>query len=532
MDETPKNANKQIARAAIITMAGFVLSIATNLFRTSLSASYFGAGFEYDAYNVANKIPDLIFSLVAGGALASAFIPTLTIFWEKKDRKGGWELISAVINLVTLVLIALCGVSWFFAPQIISLISPGLESSHTVLAAELLQIMLFAPIVFGISGLIMGVLNTHQKFFLTALAPTMLWTGMIIGQVFLAPSMGIHGLAWGYLLGAFLHLLIQLPGIFKLRNSAYKFTLGLNIPAVREVGQLMAPRLFGVAVVQVNNLVNVFVASYLMEGSISALNIAFGLMLMPQRVIAQAISIAALPTFSSQYAQGKLVELRSSLASSLRAIIFIAIPATMGLILLRKPIISLLFERNNFSSYDTEMVGWVLLWYSIGLVGHSLVEILSRAFYALHDTKTPVIVGSLVMGLNVLLSLTLPGMFENWGWIPVGGLALANTIATSLEMVALIILMKRRLEGIRGKFLMSGALKSAVSAFLMSLAIILWGNYALQISILFSTLIGIGLGLIVYGSCMVLLKVPEVKIIIEMVSSRLRRGKDVNNNGE
>jgi len=501
MEEKPKSANRQIARAAIITMAGFVLSIGTNLFRTSLSASYFGAGFEYDAYNVANKIPDLIFSLVAGGALASAFIPTLTIFWEKKDRKGGWELISAVINLVTLVLIILCAVSWFLAPQIVKLISPGLEIAYTQIAGELLQIMLIAPIVFGISGLLMGVLNTHQKFFLTALAPTMLWTGMIIGQVFLAPVMGIYGLAWGYVLGAFLHLLIQLPGVFKLRDSEYKFTLGLKIPAVREVGRLMAPRLFGVAVVQINNLVNVFVASYLMEGSISALNIAFGLMLMPQRVIAQAISIAALPTFSAQYTQGKLAELRNSLASSLRAILFIAIPATMGLILLRNPIISLLFERNNFSSSDAEMVGWILLWYSIGLVGHSIVEILSRAFYSLHDTKTPVIVGSLTMGLNVVLSLTLPGLFGNIGWIPVGGLALANTIATSLEMIVLIILMRKRLKGIQGGYLFRN----------------ISGSY----SLLISTIVGIVLGLGIYGMGMVIFKVPEVRNIIQYIFSRI-----------
>jgi putative peptidoglycan lipid II flippase len=389
------------------------------------------------------------------------------------------------------------------------------------MAGDLLRIMLIAPIVFGISGLIMGVLNTHQRFFLTALAPTMLWTGMIIGQLFLVPSMGISGLAWGYVIGAFLHLMIQLPGVFKLKDSEYKFTLGLNIPAVREVGILMAPRLFGVAVVQINNLVNVFVASYLLEGSISALNIAFGLMLMPQRVIAQAISIAALPTFSSQYAQGKLAELRASLAAALRAILFIAIPATMGLILLRNPIISLLFERNNFTSSDTEMVGWVLLWYSIGLVGHSIVEILSRAFYSLHDTKTPVIVGSLTMGLNVVLSFTLPGLFGNLGWIPVGGLALANTIATSLEMVALIILMRNRLEGIRGRHLWRGTIKSVLSAGMMSIAIIVWMNSAEQYSVLVSSLIGIVLGVAVYGVGMVIMKVPEINTIRVSILSRI-----------
>ena len=521
MEDNLKSANRQIAKAAIITMLGFVFSIGANLIRTSMSAAYFGVGFEYDAFSAANKIPDLIFSLVAGGALASAFIPTLTVYWEKKDRAGGWELISSIINLVTIVLIFLCGTSWFFALPIVKLISPGSSVEQIALSTELLRIMLIAPIVFGISGLIMGVLNTHQRFFLTALAPTMLWTGMLIGQIFLVPSFGIHGLAWGYVLGAFLHLLIQIPGILKIPDHKYHFTLGLKLPAVREVGRLMGPRLFGVAVVQINNLVNVFVASFLIQGSLSALNYAFGLMLMPQRVIAQAISIAALPTFSAQYAKGKLAELRMSLSSSLRAILFIAIPATMGMILLRHEIISLLFERNNFTKEAAQMVAWVLLWYTIGLIGHSIVEILSRAFYALHDTKTPVIVGSIVMTLNVIFSFTFPQLFNSVGWMPVGGLALANTVATSLEMIVLLILMKKRLQGIQGKYLATGTLKSIVATIFMSLLIIFWLNFASTYSVFVLVIAGIAIGVLGYGISMMLMKVPEINSIIQFGMKKL-----------
>ena len=215
--------------------------------------------------------------------------------------------------------------------------------------------------------------------------------------------------------------------------------------------RLMAPRLLGVAVVQLNFWLNTFLASFQPEGSLAAITFAFPLMIMPEAAIAQSIAIAALPTFSAQVARGKLAEMRASLAATLRGVLFLAIPAAVGLILLRFPLVNMIYQRNAFDETSTQMVAWALLWYAAGLVGHSVVEIVSRSFYALHDTKTPVFVGVGAMGLNLGFSFLFSALFSRIGWMPHGGLALANSFATTLEMVLLLVLMRRRLMDCRAE---------------------------------------------------------------------------------
>ena len=212
----------------------------------------------------------------------------------------------------------------------------------------------------------------------------------------------------------------------------------------------MLPRLFGAAIVQLNFWVNTLLASYQPLGSLNGIVYAFQLMLMPQAAIAQSIAIAAMPTFSAQAALGKLDEMRASLAASLRGVLLLSMPAAVGLILLRTPIVALLYQRGEFNAQSTELVAWALLWYAAGLVGHSVVEVLARAFYALHDTRTPVIVGATAMGLNVGLSFLFVWLFSSIGWMPHGGLALANSTATALEMVGLLILIRKKLAGMEG----------------------------------------------------------------------------------
>jgi putative peptidoglycan lipid II flippase len=230
----------------------------------------------------------------------------------------------------------------------------------------------------------------------------------------------------------------------------------------------MVPRLIGVAVVQLNFVVNTIIATSLVEGSLTSIKYAWAIMTMPQVIIAQAIAIAALPTFSAQVALGKLTDMRSSLSATLRGVVLLSLPATFGLIILRSPIISMLFERGEFDATSTQMVAWALLWYAVGLVGHSLVEITSRAFYALHDTKTPVVIGTIAMSMNVLFSFLFSRLFAQIGWQPFGGLAFANSLATSMEMVALLFLMHRRLHGLNGKDLLRGIIKTAVATLAMS----------------------------------------------------------------
>lgn len=496
-------------------MAAFILSNLTGLVRQILVTRAFGTGGEIDAFSAASTYPDLVFSLIAGGALASAFVPTLTGFLERQDRRSGWLLSSAIINLVSLIMAITSLLSALYAPEIVRyVLAPGFSNTQQALTADLLRILLIAPTIFGISGLFMGILNAHQVFLWPALAPSMYWLGMILGVIFLAPSMGIYGLAWGAVGGAILHLGVQLPAILKLPARQFDWTLGIHLPAVREVGRLMAPRLIGVAVVQLNFVVNTILASSQPEGSLAAIKYAWAIMTMPQVVIAQAIAIAALPTFSAQVARGELSEMRSSLAATLRGAILLSLPASLGLIMLRSPVIALLFERGKFSASSTELVAWALLWYTAGLVGHSVVEIVSRAFYALHDTKTPVIVGAVAMSLNLVFSLVFSSLFARLGWMPHGGLALANSLATALEMVGLLYLMRRRLNGLDGRSIAIGTFQSALATLGMSLVLVIWLHWTALQPAWLVVVGGILIGGVVYTAAGLLLRVGEIRSIM------------------
>lgn len=522
--QTPNPANRQIARAAGTIMLAFALSNIIGLFRQILISRAFGTDKAIDAFYAASTYPDLIFSLVAGGALASAFIPTFTGLLAKDERASAWKLASSIANLILVSLSVLSIVSAVFAPQIIRyILAPDFSADQQTLAASLLRILLITPAIFGLSGLTMGILNAHQRFLLPALAPSMYWIGMIFGLIFLVPSLGVYGLAWGAALGAAFHLGVQIPDLLKLPSRAYLPTLGLDNASVREVGRLMGPRLLGVAVVQLNFVVNVIIATGLSEGSLAAIKYAWQVMTMPQVVIAQAIAIAALPTFSAQAARGEKGEMRTSLAATLRGVLFLSLPASLGLIILRQPLIALLFQRGSFNAHSTDLVAWALLWYAAGLVGHNVVEILSRAFYALRDTKTPVFVGAAAMTLNVIFSFAFSAFFTKLGWMPHGGLALANSFATALEMTALIILMRRKLIGLDGANIWRGLLQAFLGAFAMSAILLGWLQFTAGVSVWIIVPVGIIAGGLVYAAMLFALRAPELAAILNAARSKLRK---------
>jgi putative peptidoglycan lipid II flippase len=523
---TESTANKQIARATGTVMLAFVLSNLVGLVRQILVSRAFGTDTSLDAFYAAATLPDLLFNLMAGGALASAFIPTFTGFLSKENREGAWRLASSVMNISGLALAFVSGLSALFAPQLVAhvlfILKPDLDPALQTLTSNLLRIILIAPAIFGISGLCMAILNTHQRFLMPALAPVFNWVGWIIGIVLLVPRIGIYGLAWGYVLGALMHLGVQIPGLLKLTGQRYFPSFGFNDPAVHEVARLMGPRLLGVMAVQINFVINAIIAASLGEGSLSAINVARMVMTMPLFVIAQSIATAALPTFAMQVSRGELSDMRSSLAATLRGIFLLSIPSTLGLILLRQPLVAVLFQRGAFDANSTEMVSWALMWYTAGLVGHSVVEILSRAFYALHDTKTPVIVGTIAMGLNALFSFVFAWLFRQIGWMPHGGLALANSFATALEAVALFVVMRKRLNGIEGKEIMRGVIPSLIAALAMSFSIFGWLYYGKDLNLWVVSLLGVALGGGVYFASLWILRVPELQYMVNGVLRRLK----------
>jgi putative peptidoglycan lipid II flippase len=500
-------------------MAAFLLSNLVGLARQILISRAFGTGGDLDAFYVAQRLPDILFNLAAGGALASAFVPAFTGFLTRGDRAGAWQLASGVMNRVFAALCITSLLAAVFAPDLIRALT-GLDADKQLLAVALLRILLVSTVIFGVSGLLMGILNAHQHFLLPALAPTFYWLGMIFGLLAWAPRWGVYGLAWGAVLGAGLHLAIQLPGLRGL-GAHYALGLGLDNPAVRQVFRLMGPRLLGVAAVQLNFLVSTSLATFMLGGSVSALTYAWQVFTMPQVIIAQSLAIAALPTFSAMVARDEIHTMRASLADTVRGVLFLALPATVGLLFLNMPVIALLFQRGLFTAESTMLVAWALTFYALGLVSHSVVEIVSRAFYALHDTRTPVLVGVAAMLLNIGLNFLCAWLFVRLNLPPHGGLAFANTIATTLEMVGLAWIMRRRLSGLAFTRLWPGLWRTALASAFMGAVLVAWLRYTTSLPVWIVAMGGVMVGGVVFWSVAYSLRCPEARLLPRMVADRL-----------
>jgi putative peptidoglycan lipid II flippase len=508
---------RQIAKAATLVMGLFVLSRVLGLVRQMVIGALFGTSGDLDAYLAAARISETVFLIVAGGALGSAFIPTFADHLAREDDHGAWRLASAVANLALIVLTAIAGLTAIFAPALVrTVIAPGFGPPQQALTASVLRLMLISPVIFGVSGVVMGALNAHQHFLLPALASSVYNLSIIGGALLLGPRLGVRGMAVGVVVGAALHLLVQVPALSHY-GARYVPTLGLDNPSVREVGRLMAPRILGTAIAQLNFVVNNSLASGLGEGAVSAINYAWLLMLLPQGVFAQAVGTAAFPTFAGQVARGERDEMRSTLAATLRAVFFLSLPATVGLLVLGRPLVGLLFERGAFEATSTDAVAWALAFYALGLVGHAGLEIVARAFYALHDTLTPVWVGGLAMGLNVALSLALPGVFGLAGWPPHAGLALANSVATLLELSALLVLIRRRMDGLEGRRTRAAFARSGLAALAMGAVILGWRALLPGAGALVLGGGGVVLGVAVYLFTALLLRVEELRAVVKLL---------------
>jgi putative peptidoglycan lipid II flippase len=333
------------------------------------------------------------------------------------------------------------------------------------LATDLTRIMLVSPFLFAVSAMITGILNARQHFFLTALAPMFYNLCIIFAALFLAGPMGVRGLAVGVVAGSALHLLVQVPGVFTV-GMRYRLEARWRDPGVRQVARLMLPRMAGLAAAQANFIVAIYFASQLGDETISALNYAWLLAMMPMALFGVSIATAVFPTMAEQAATDSFDHLQSTLYRSLRYILFLIIPASVGLILLREPLVSLLLQRGQFTASATDMTASALLFYSIGLFAHSGLEILSRGFYALRDTRTPVALALLSMVLNLLFSLALKGPLEQ------DGLALAMSLATAIEATLLFIILVRKMGGADAGSLADFLLRTAVATGLMAAVVV------------------------------------------------------------
>lgn len=463
---TSTNRNRRILVAALLVGAGFLLSKITGILDDIILGRMIGLSSELDAYYAAFYLPDLLFTLVAGGALASAFIPIMSgLILE--NRSEAWRLTSAVVNVAFLVTLIASIVLTIIAPWLVSVsIGSGFAPEYQALTADLMRVILISTAIFSASAIVMSALQAHQHFLLPALAPIMYNIGILAGVIFLAPTMGVWGPAIGVVIGALLHLLIQVPGLIKY-GARWTPWLGWRDAHVRRVLVLLAPRVAGLGVVQLATVITVSLASELGEGSVTALNFGWRVMQLPETVIATAIATAVFPTFSELASQGKLDELRAMLSSTLRVLFALTIPATFALIILGRPFVQVLFEGDLFTSAATDTVVWALQGYALGLVAHASLEVCARSFYAQQDTYTPLYVAIGAMTINILASLALRGPLGH------GGLALGNSIGVTVEVVVLLLIARRRLSGIDERRILKALARFIVGSVAMAGAIIL-----------------------------------------------------------
>ena len=517
----------RIARSTLVVMAGLSASIVIGLIRQRIVAVKFGTSADIDAYSAANGIPELLFTMLAGGALAFAFIPVYTELLGKKWSDEANNLVGQVITTILLLTGLAALLLAFFAPTLVSApwgIAPHFPAEVQLLTAQIMRILLISTIIFAVSSILTGALHAHQHFLLPALAPSMYSLGIIFGALVLEPSLGIFGLAWGAVIGATLHLLVQVPGL--VRNRIHpRLMLGWNNPALQRVAILMAPRVIDLLMARASiDWINSNLGSGLGEGRVSSLRYAFQLMNTPWTLIGTAIGIAVFPTLAVLASRGEFKAQRAAISGALRAILTLAIPAAVGLIVLGRPVIQVLFEGGEFTAESTNLVFFALQFYALALISQSMLEVVVRAFAAQKDTLTPLLVSFFTTALNIGLAINLSRPLTQGG-LEHGGLALANGIAVGIEALIGLTILHRRWRIIDARRILIDAGKATIAALAMGTTVLLLDRFLHPGPLLL--LLGGGLlGSVVYFGTAYLLGIKEIRTLPLALIQFLRRPED------
>ncbi len=563
-ENQPPIKQASVARSAGIVSIAVMFSRVLGLVRETLFAKYFGAGFLYDAFIVGFRIPNLLRDLFAEGALSAAFVKVFTDYQLKSSEKEAWRLASLVFNCLAVVLSVITVLGILLSPLFVKIITYNYlgDPNHyypaekAALATTLMQIMFPFILLVALAALAMGVLNTKGKFGIPASASTAFNIASIIFGLGLAfwlsggdwerstdkfslPSdaaqWAIIGMSIGVLIGGAAQILIQLPS---LRKVGFRFSLALNFrdEGVRKVMRLMGPAIIGTGAIQVKVLVDTIVASGI-EGGASWLSYAFRLMQFPIGVFGVAIGTAAIPTLSRLAAEHNTVKFRDTLADAIKLVFLLAIPSACGLVVLGQPIISLIYQRGEFDAFDTNMTAWALGAYSIGLAGYAAIKVLSPAFYAIDDAKTPMYVSVASIAVHFVSSFGLMQLLSTVGVSPERpngyghvGVALATSIVALGNFLALSLLMRRRIDRLNGRDIFTSLVKIIIASAAMSAAAYAsyyyltnyFGDKSLIVRLV-EAFVPIGIAGITFLIVAKLLRITELEKIYEAVKRKLGR---------
>ncbi len=403
------NKSQKISSAALTVAVFGLISRLFGLWRDRILAGKFGAGESLDIYYAAFKIPDLLYNLLIVGAVSSAFLP---VFYEylTEDREKAWHLASKILNILVVSLAVLSLVLIIFSPILVNLVAPGFSQPAKNLTAALSRLMFLSTVFLGISALFSALLQAFSRFLITSLAPIFYNLGIIFGAVFLTPIFGLFGLAYGVVLGAFLHFLIQIPAFaqlgFKWRRPIFDF----KDSGVKKVVKLWAPRTLSLFALQANSIVTTAIASALASGSIAVFNLADNLRSVPVGIVGVAFSTAAFPAMSLAYAQGKKDLFLRRFSLAVRQTLFIVLPLTFFFFILRAQIVRIILGTGQFGWEDTRLTAAALGLFAFGIFAAALLPLFTRAFFVFHNAKTPVFINVVSMVLNILLSFLFVGL--------------------------------------------------------------------------------------------------------------------------
>lgn len=466
--------HKQVSRAAGVVGSMTLLSRIFGFLRDMVIATMFGSSVAADAFFVAFRIPNLQRRVLGEGAMTAAYVPVFSEYLNARDEKEAWNMTSKLFTLLSILLLTFTLLIVLFAPYIIAVVAPGFNDEPEKFGLTVTLTRWMAPylIFIGLGALCMGILNTCKVFALPAAAPTLLNICMILSALLISPHMDqpILGLAIGVLLGGVCQLAVQLPETMR---KGLKFTLSLHWrhPGILKIGKLMTPAIFGLGVYEINIMVDTILASLLPGGSISYLYYGNRLVQLPQGIFGVALGVAILPMLSEHAAKKEISEFRETLAFGIRLILFITVPATVGLIILSFPIVNTLWERGEFTRAASEGTAIALVYFSIGLCAYAGSKVLTSAYYSLQDTKTPAKLGIYTMLLNIVFSLILMGPLKH------GGLALSTSLAAMINTFLLIYFLKKKLGRMGGRKILVSSMKLAVAAVVMGIVIYFFNRH-------------------------------------------------------
>jgi putative peptidoglycan lipid II flippase len=521
---------RSITGAAILLASTTLLSRFMGIVRDRTFAHLFGAGPIMDSYYAAFRIPDLVYNLLIVGALTAGFIPTFTrLFYQGENKTAAWKLADNIVSIVAISLIALASIGIIGTPVLVKIIAPGFVGEQLKLVTDFSRVMLISPLLLGISMVLGGILQSLRQFFLYSVAPIFYNLGIIIGATVLVNFLGPIGLAWGVVLGALLHLGIQIIGVIH-NGYRWRWSWNLKDSNTRLIGRLMVPRTLGLAVNQVNTVIVTALASLLPLGSVAIFNYANNLQDVPAGIIGIPFAIAVFPVLSQLAAENDPKKFGQQIASSSRQILFLILPLAICFLILRAQIVRVVLGTGEFDWTATISTANALAFFSLGILARALIPLYARAFYALNNTKTPFFISIFSEIFCIALSILLMRP------LGVSGLALANALAAIVNILLLITFLHRRNTAIIDQSFITLLIKISGAGLIMALIMQL-AKYPLAnlfdqhyfIGILSQGLIAGILGFLVYGLICWVFKVEEMA---NLQSSLHRRWLKLRNIGE